>query len=35
VVKAVNKIYISLAHTDADVDETLGIFDEVLALLAR
>ena len=34
VVKAVNKIYISLAHTDADVDETLGIFDEVLAVLA-
>ena len=35
VVKAVNKIYISVAHTDADVDETLGIFDEVLAVLAR
>jgi glutamate-1-semialdehyde 2,1-aminomutase len=35
VVKAVNKIYISLAHTDADVDETLGIFDEVLAVLAQ
>jgi len=35
VVKAVNKIYVSLAHTDADVDETLGIFDEVLATLAR
>jgi len=35
VVKAVNKIYISLAHTDADVDDTLTIFDEVLALLAR
>jgi glutamate-1-semialdehyde 2,1-aminomutase len=34
VVKAVNKIYVSLAHTDADVDETLGIFDEVLAVLA-
>jgi hypothetical protein len=31
----VNKIYISLAHTDADVEETLGIFDEVLAVLAR
>jgi glutamate-1-semialdehyde aminotransferase len=30
----VNKIYVSLAHTDADVDETLGIFDEVLAVLA-
>jgi glutamate-1-semialdehyde 2,1-aminomutase len=34
-VKAVNKIYVSLAHTDADVDETLGIFDEVMATLAR
>jgi glutamate-1-semialdehyde 2,1-aminomutase len=34
VVKAVNKIYVSLAHTDGDVDETLGIFDEVLAVLA-
>jgi len=34
-VKAVNKIYVSLAHTDADVDETLGIFDGVLAALAR
>ena len=35
VVKAVNKIYISLAHSDADVDETGAIFDEVLAVLAR
>ena len=35
VVKAVNKIYVSLAHTDADVDETLSIFDEALAVLAR
>jgi glutamate-1-semialdehyde aminotransferase len=35
VVKAVNKIYVSLAHSDADVDETLGVFDEVLAALAR
>jgi glutamate-1-semialdehyde 2,1-aminomutase len=35
VVKAVNKIYVSLAHTEADVDETLGIFDEVLAVLAQ
>jgi glutamate-1-semialdehyde 2,1-aminomutase len=35
VVKAVNKIYISLAHTDPDVEETLGIFEEVLAVLAR
>ena len=34
-VKAVNKIYVSLAHSDADVDETLGIFDEVLAVLAQ
>jgi glutamate-1-semialdehyde 2,1-aminomutase len=35
VVKAVNKIYVSLAHTDADVDETLGIFDEALAAVKR
>jgi len=34
-VKAVNKIYVSLAHSDADVAETVGIFDEVLAALAR
>jgi glutamate-1-semialdehyde 2,1-aminomutase len=34
VVKAVNKIYVSLAHTDADVDETLEIFDQVLAAIA-
>jgi glutamate-1-semialdehyde 2,1-aminomutase len=34
-VKAVNKIYVSLAHSDADVNETLGIFDEVMAALAR
>ena len=33
VVKAANKIYVSLAHSDADVDETLGIFDEVMACL--
>src|SRR5256885_7366425 len=33
-VKAVNKIYVSLAHSDADVDETLGIFDEVMACLS-
>src|SRR2546430_3011624 len=26
-VKAVHKIYVSPAHSDADVDETLGIFD--------
>jgi len=35
VVKAVNKIYVSLAHTDADVDETLAVFDEVLAAIAQ
>src|SRR5882724_11729018 len=35
VVKAVNKIYVSLAHTDADVDETLGVFDEALAAVKR
>jgi len=34
VVKAANKIYVSLAHTEADVDETLGIFDQVLAVLS-
>ena len=34
VVKAVNKIYVSLAHTDADVDETLGVVDDVLAAIA-
>jgi len=34
IVKAVNKIYVSLAHTEADVDETLGIFDQVLAVLS-
>jgi glutamate-1-semialdehyde 2,1-aminomutase len=34
VVKAVNKIYVSLAHTPADVDETLGIFDAALAAVA-
>jgi glutamate-1-semialdehyde 2,1-aminomutase len=33
VVKAVNKVYVSLAHSDADVDETLAIFDEVLGTL--
>lgn len=35
VVKAVNKIYVSLAHTDADVDATLAVFDEALAEVAR
>jgi len=34
VVKAVNKIYVSLAHSDADVDETLEIFDQALAVIA-
>jgi glutamate-1-semialdehyde 2,1-aminomutase len=34
-VKAVNKIYVSLAHTDADVDQTLQIFHEVMATLAE
>ena len=29
-VKAVNKIYVSLAHTDADIDEAIGIFDGAL-----
>ncbi len=35
VVKAVNKIYVSLAHTEADVDATLAVFDEVLADIER
>ena len=35
VVKAVNKIYVSLAHTDADLDETLGVFDDALAAVKR
>jgi glutamate-1-semialdehyde 2,1-aminomutase len=34
-VKAVNKIYVSLAHGDGDVAETLGIWDEVLGMIAR
>ena len=34
VVKAVNKIYVSLAHSDADVDATLAVFDEALAAVA-
>jgi glutamate-1-semialdehyde aminotransferase len=34
VVKAVNKVYVSLAHTDAEIDETLGVFDEALAVVA-
>ena len=32
-VKAVNKIYVSLAHTDADVEQALAIFDEVLGVI--
>ena len=32
--KAVNKIYVSLAHTDADIDETVGVFDDALAAVA-
>jgi glutamate-1-semialdehyde 2,1-aminomutase len=35
VVKAVNKIYVSLALSDADVDETLAIFDQALGVVAR
>ncbi|MGH7323964.1 MAG: aspartate aminotransferase family protein [Candidatus Rokuibacteriota bacterium] len=35
VVKAVNKIYVSLALSDADVDATLGVFDEALAVVAK
>ena len=35
VVKAVNKIYVSVAHTGEDVDETLAIFDDVLGGIAR
>jgi glutamate-1-semialdehyde 2,1-aminomutase len=35
VVKAVNKIYVSLAHTDKDVDETLQVFDQTLAVIAE
>ena len=34
VVKAVNKIYVSLAHGEQDVEETLGVFDAALAAVA-
>src|SRR5438309_1785444 len=34
VVKAANKIYVSLAHTDKDVEETIDIFDQALAVIA-
>src|SRR2546427_1026922 len=33
-VKAVNKIYVSLAHSEQDVGETLEIFDQALAAIA-
>src|SRR4029450_8370950 len=33
-VKAVNKIYVSLAHSDQDVNETLEIFDQALSAIA-
>ena len=32
-VKAVNKLYVSLAHSDADVDEAIGIFDAALGVV--
>jgi glutamate-1-semialdehyde 2,1-aminomutase len=35
IVKGAQKIYVSLAHTDADVTRTLAVFEEVLALLPR
>jgi glutamate-1-semialdehyde 2,1-aminomutase len=34
VVKAANKIYVSLAHTAQDIEETLGVFDAALAAVA-
>jgi glutamate-1-semialdehyde 2,1-aminomutase len=34
VVKAANKVYVSLALSDADVDETLEVFDGALAEVA-
>ena len=34
VVKAVNKIYVSLAHGDEDVTETIAVFDAALAAVA-
>ena len=34
VVKAANKIYVSLAHSEADVDETIAIFDAALGAVA-
>jgi glutamate-1-semialdehyde 2,1-aminomutase len=35
VVKAVNKIYVSLALSEADIEATLAVFDEALAVVAR
>src|SRR5262245_38191749 len=35
VVKAANKIYVSLAHSDADIAETLEIFDAALGDVAK
>jgi glutamate-1-semialdehyde 2,1-aminomutase len=34
IVKAVNKIYVSVAHSDQDVEETLAVFDAALAAVA-
>ena len=34
VVKAVNKIYVSLAHSEQDVEETIAVFDAALAAVA-
>jgi glutamate-1-semialdehyde 2,1-aminomutase len=34
VVKAVNKIYVSLAHSEQDIQETLAVFDAALAAVA-
>jgi glutamate-1-semialdehyde 2,1-aminomutase len=34
VVKAVNKIYVSLAHGEQDIEETLSVFDAALAAVA-
>ena len=34
-VKAVNKIYVSLAHTNADIDEALDVFDQALGAVAE
>jgi len=34
-VKAVNKIYVSVAHSEQDIEETLGIFDAALGAVAR